>query len=473
MSSRQSGNKSKNDKAGGGGKNNAAANPSLANQLGHDFLPGRLNLADWFQLTKDEDELLFLGEIVDDVIDHVLDKCEVNYLEKQLVPYTIMQTKNTLLQLIQWHFLAHDQGEKDISDNKDWCEEEEPEPSKIDSWAQGSVPVIVTPAPKKETVHRMHKKNKLKEGERNSEEAAPLPEESKVLTIEKSKTVKKHKKPQVQMKYDQKDQTESRKSTANNNTHKRSNVSKNQTRSSPSNRTAQTRENPVGGGKGTKQKRAQQNSDVIYDEDGYIVGLPRVSMEGMPQYQFAMQYKVVSNNQPLTKTNKTLGNVYYNGQRSSKATKLLNNRLKNTMRNSAESSKRRKSFLMRHVTEMYSTMKHPGAIIDVQMSTSTVDTQQTIQHHAHEQELYPHVPSLIETIEVEPGVEVVEGVVSKKGASDELGQGNNRRRRLAHNVRDPNQLTLLGNSDVRRLMSDVTTSQYSVLPSIQQQSEAV
>ena len=84
-------------------------------------------------------------------------------------------------------------------------------------------------------------------------------------------------------------------------------------RSSPSNRTAQTRENPVGGGKGTKQKRAQQNSDVIYDEDGYIVGLPRVSVEGMPQYQFAMQYKVVSNNQPMTKTNKTLGKFVLSG----------------------------------------------------------------------------------------------------------------------------------------------------------------
>ena len=42
----------------------------------------------------------------------------------QLAPYAIMQTKNTLLQLVQWHFLAHDQGEKDISDNKDWREEE-------------------------------------------------------------------------------------------------------------------------------------------------------------------------------------------------------------------------------------------------------------------------------------------------------------------------------------------------------------
>ena len=42
----------------------------------------------------------------------------------------------------------------------------------------------------------------------------------------------------------------------------------------------------------------------------------------------------------------------------------------------------------------------------VQMSMSMVDNQQTIQHHTHEQELYPHVPSLIETIEVEPGVEV-------------------------------------------------------------------
>merc|ERR1719402_2157436 len=154
------------------------------------------------------------------------------------------------------------------------------------------------------------------------------------------------------MKYDQKDPNESRKSTANNNTHKRSNVSKNQTRSSPSNKTALTREIPVGGK--AKQKRAQQSPDVVFDDEGYIVGLPRVSVEQLPQYQFAMQYKVVSNNQQVNKSQKLLNNVYYNGQRSSKATKLLNNRIRNSMKNSAESSKRRKSFLMRHVTEMYS-----------------------------------------------------------------------------------------------------------------------
>ena len=46
------------------------------------------------------------------------------YFLLQLVPYTIMQTKNTLLQLIQWHFLAHDEGEKHLESNKEWCEEE-------------------------------------------------------------------------------------------------------------------------------------------------------------------------------------------------------------------------------------------------------------------------------------------------------------------------------------------------------------
>jgi len=452
MTSRQSGNKSKNDKA-GGGKNNAAANPSLANQLGHDFLPGRLNLSDWWQLAKDEDELLFLGEVLDEIIDHVLDKCQVTYMEKQLAPYAIMQTKNTLLQLVQWHFLAHDQGEKDISDNKDWREEEEPEPSKIDSWAQGSVPVIVTTAPKKETVPRGNKKVKLKEGDRNSEEAALVPEDSKVLSVEKSKMIRKPKKPQVQIEYDQKDQNECRKSTANNNAHKRSTVSKNIIRSSLSNRTPQTKEIPAGK---TKVKRTQQCSDVVYDEDGYIVGLPRVSVEGLPQYQLPTQYKVVSSNHLVNKTNK-----------------VLNNRLKNNMRNSTESSKKRKSFLMRHVTEMYSSMKHPGAIVDVQMtaSTSTVDTLQMV--HQQDHELYPHVPSLIETIEVEAGVEVSEGVICKKGPSDEPLHGSNRKRRLAHNVRDPSQLTLLGNNDGRRMMSEVSFSQYSVLPSIQQQSEVL
>ena len=118
---------------------------------------------------------------------------------------------------------------------------------------------------------------------------------------------------------------------------------------------------------------------------------------------------------------------------------------------------------------MYSTMKHP-ATIDVQLSTSTVDTMATatMQNH-HDNELYPHVPSLIETIEVEAGVEVSEGVVTKKGPTDEVSQGSagvgGRRRRLAHNIRDPNQLRLLGNQGPQ-VLSDVTTSQYSVLPAI-------
>ena len=39
------------------------------------------------------------------------------------MPYTLSQTKQTLLKMIQWHFLLHDTGEMDLYQNPQWQEE--------------------------------------------------------------------------------------------------------------------------------------------------------------------------------------------------------------------------------------------------------------------------------------------------------------------------------------------------------------
>ena len=41
----------------------------------------------------------------------------------QLVPYTVDHAKNSILQIIEWHFLSRDVGEKDIANDTGWKED--------------------------------------------------------------------------------------------------------------------------------------------------------------------------------------------------------------------------------------------------------------------------------------------------------------------------------------------------------------
>ncbi|KAJ7358633.1 hypothetical protein OS493_022065 [Desmophyllum pertusum] len=69
----------------------------------------------------------------------------INTLSVKTLPYTIQETKTLLLQIIEWQFLACDMGEDNPACDLTWLEEEEPVTPVTDSWAQGSVPIMLRP----------------------------------------------------------------------------------------------------------------------------------------------------------------------------------------------------------------------------------------------------------------------------------------------------------------------------------------
>uniref|UniRef100_H2Z760 Uncharacterized protein n=1 Tax=Ciona savignyi TaxID=51511 RepID=H2Z760_CIOSA len=93
----------------------------------------------------EEDDTNFVGTIVEDIVEQTLAECHKRYTWNQVLPFTVFQAKDALLQIVQWRFLNRDLGEANVSKDPGWTEDSEPEAAVIDSWAQGSVPVIVRP----------------------------------------------------------------------------------------------------------------------------------------------------------------------------------------------------------------------------------------------------------------------------------------------------------------------------------------
>ncbi|XP_072038918.1 uncharacterized protein [Amphiura filiformis] len=105
-----------------------------------DVVPGRFTESDWNVLLDKEDGEEYVIDVVGDIIDSAINVIYDNYIQKQLYPYTVMQARDAILQIIEWQFLARDEGEDRPQDDVTWQEEEEPMPCLPDAWAQGSVP---------------------------------------------------------------------------------------------------------------------------------------------------------------------------------------------------------------------------------------------------------------------------------------------------------------------------------------------
>lgn len=140
MAARANAAKSRNEK---GASRGGSQSVSQAPIISTDIIPGKMTNADWDGIMSEENDSHIVGSIVDDILQETLDKCYESYIWQQVLPYTAIHTKNTLLQIVEWHFLSRDFGEQDIARDGGWTEESEPEPTMIDSWAQGSVPVVV------------------------------------------------------------------------------------------------------------------------------------------------------------------------------------------------------------------------------------------------------------------------------------------------------------------------------------------
>ncbi|XP_067903651.1 uncharacterized protein C2orf81 homolog [Heterodontus francisci] len=111
-----------------------------------DIVPGRFTENDWQLMVTAEDGEIHVGDIIDDILNQVLDDCYRIYIEKQLLPFTIAQAKDAILQIVEWQFLPHDTGESNVMEEPSWQGDEESIAYITDCWAQGSVPVAKHPS---------------------------------------------------------------------------------------------------------------------------------------------------------------------------------------------------------------------------------------------------------------------------------------------------------------------------------------
>nr|KAF6429021.1 hypothetical protein HJG59_001860 [Molossus molossus] len=110
-----------------------------------DIIPGRLTEAEWMAFTALEEGEEVVGDILDDLLARVMDSAFKVYLTQQCIPFTISQAREAMLQVIEWRFLARDEGESAVAEDPTWGEDEEPLACTTDAWAQGSVPVLHAP----------------------------------------------------------------------------------------------------------------------------------------------------------------------------------------------------------------------------------------------------------------------------------------------------------------------------------------
>ncbi|KAM6180314.1 LOW QUALITY PROTEIN: uncharacterized protein C2orf81 homolog [Erethizon dorsatum] len=110
-----------------------------------DIVPGRLSEAEWIALMALEEGEDVVGDILANLLARVMDSAFQVYLTQQCIPFTVNQAREAMLQIVEWRFLARDEGEFAVAADPSWGEDEEPLACVTDTWAQGSVPVQQAP----------------------------------------------------------------------------------------------------------------------------------------------------------------------------------------------------------------------------------------------------------------------------------------------------------------------------------------
>ncbi|XP_036443562.1 uncharacterized protein C2orf81 homolog [Colossoma macropomum] len=135
--------KSRGEKSRGGGSAGVLVPPVPLQQptVTSDIIVGRLTESTWREMVEQEEGEEVVAGLIDELMDHVMDRCFQVHLQIQLVPFCVRWAREALAQTIEWRFLVRDEGENSDSDTL-WTEDPEPEPSAPDSWAEGCVPVV-------------------------------------------------------------------------------------------------------------------------------------------------------------------------------------------------------------------------------------------------------------------------------------------------------------------------------------------
>ncbi|KAI8897166.1 hypothetical protein BC833DRAFT_57099 [Globomyces pollinis-pini] len=93
---------------------------------------------DWVSVVEQEEGELLVIQLIDEVIHNSHQVLFKKHIDVQILPFAVDFAKNTILDLINYHFFSRDPGN---NDNVLWIPDDEPEPIQTDSWACASVPV--------------------------------------------------------------------------------------------------------------------------------------------------------------------------------------------------------------------------------------------------------------------------------------------------------------------------------------------
>ncbi|XP_066509957.1 uncharacterized protein C2orf81 homolog isoform X1 [Hoplias malabaricus] len=115
--------------------------PHMQTPVPVDIVPGYLSESDWLSMISQQEGEDVVADIVEELVDSVTEKCYKLYLEKQLVPFTVVWARDAMVQVIKCQYLMRDDSDEPTT-ILDVKEDAEPLPSVTDSWAEGCVPVI-------------------------------------------------------------------------------------------------------------------------------------------------------------------------------------------------------------------------------------------------------------------------------------------------------------------------------------------
>lgn len=122
--------------------------------VAHDIIAGKFTDQDWLWMLDRDDSGSFVIDLVNDIYSAADKIIYDKYIEDQLIPYTVLQVKDALLQIVEWQFLARDEDSSSTA-SMFQIQDDEPRTAITDCWAQGAVPLTFrSPAPiTEETEH--------------------------------------------------------------------------------------------------------------------------------------------------------------------------------------------------------------------------------------------------------------------------------------------------------------------------------
>jgi len=152
--------------------------------IAHEIVPGKFTDNDcsrpyntacminyWNTMVERDSSDEFILDIIDEVLGSTMEVIHHNYIQRQLLPFTITQARDAIVEIIEWQFLSKDDGEVTIDSDIGWVEDEEPEPASTDCWAQGSVPInpVQAPTPQLEVIEELPEQEEIVEQQETAE----------------------------------------------------------------------------------------------------------------------------------------------------------------------------------------------------------------------------------------------------------------------------------------------------------------